>query len=311
MALSLGEMKRRHHYVWQHYLRAWTEGGQIPCWRAGAGLFKTSTANVAVIKDFYRLKELTPEDIRFVEMVCISKAPDPIKPLLRGWIPLFTNLFEMRRAFEAAGLNVSEGAGAEQFEVAINNLEEDLHGEIEAGAVEYLDALRAADLRFLNSDDDFSTFLHFLIVQFFRTRRQRERVFSRLRDFIGVNVENAWGLMSHILATTLAYSLDARKETIRSTLLQAPHGEGFVTTDQPVINLDAVDVAEGVEPHALTLYYPVSPEAALLMEIGKGRESVLRPITAAEVREYNRKMLSQMHEQAFGREEDLLAQGLR
>jgi hypothetical protein len=304
--LSLGEKKRRHHYVWQHYLRAWAEDEQIPCWRAGR-VFRTNTANVALVKDFYRLKELTPEDLHFVEMTCIRDAPEAVQPLLRGWIPAFSAVFELRRALESAGLNLQEGGSAELFDIAINNIEEDLHSTIEIGAIQHLNALRAGDMAFLSSDEELPTFLHYLCTQYMRTRKRRDAVLATLGDFPGANVENAWGLMSHILATTLAFSLNAQSDSIRFTLLQSPPNTEFVTSDQPVINLDAADLPSGVEPQSLTLYYPVSPTSALLMQMGQEQKEVVTRQTAAdEVLDYNGVMFRQLHEQAFGNEQELI-----
>lgn len=307
MPLSLGDKKRRHHYVWQHYLRAWTKNDQITSWRKGTGIFKSNTINVAVAKDFYRLRDLSQEDIDLVDALCVRNAPDGIKPILRDWIMLLTGPFALRRNLESAGINVSEGEGAETFEIAVSNLEEDLHGEIETGAIGYLDALRNNDLQFLNCDDDVATFLHFLVVQFFRTRRQRETVLESLRGFKGLDVEKTWNVMSHLFATTMAYTLHLRVTSMRFTLLCASQEAYFITTDQPVINLDAVDLPKDAEATSLTLYYPVAPQSALLVEIGQAkRESILRAITAEEVGHYNRLIFSQLLEQAFGEEEDLL-----
>ena len=58
--------KRKHHYVWEHYLDAWATDGQIWCRRADK-YFPTSTENVGQRRDFYRLKELSDGDVAFVE----------------------------------------------------------------------------------------------------------------------------------------------------------------------------------------------------------------------------------------------------
>jgi hypothetical protein len=63
--------KRRHHYVWQHYLRAWTVENQIACLRDGR-TFRTGTTTVAVEKDFYRLQDVTEGDLRFLEAFLLS-----------------------------------------------------------------------------------------------------------------------------------------------------------------------------------------------------------------------------------------------
>jgi hypothetical protein len=61
------ERKRRQHHVWQHYLKSWTTDGRIWCLRDG-NIFQTNTTKVAVERDFYKIPELTPEDIALIKM---------------------------------------------------------------------------------------------------------------------------------------------------------------------------------------------------------------------------------------------------
>lgn len=53
--IDLSTKKRRHHYVWQYYLKAWAEDERIFAMR-GDRVFGTGTTDVAVVKDFYRVK---------------------------------------------------------------------------------------------------------------------------------------------------------------------------------------------------------------------------------------------------------------
>ena len=57
--------KRRHHHVWQRYLRPWTVGGTLYCLQDGR-IFSTGTRTVAVEKDFYKLHQLTVEDVALI-----------------------------------------------------------------------------------------------------------------------------------------------------------------------------------------------------------------------------------------------------
>lgn len=60
--------KRRHHYVWQFYLKAWaSEEGAVWCRRRGEKrAFSTGTTMIGIRKDFYELRELTESDIELV-----------------------------------------------------------------------------------------------------------------------------------------------------------------------------------------------------------------------------------------------------
>src|ERR1700737_737894 len=66
--------KRRHHHVWQQYLRSWTTDGAIWCLQNGR-IFSTGTPTIAVEKDFYKLQKLTREDIAFIKMLFANAHP--------------------------------------------------------------------------------------------------------------------------------------------------------------------------------------------------------------------------------------------
>ena len=63
--------KRRHHFVWQYYLKAWTVAGRIACWRNGQ-VFRTDPTNVAVEKDFYRLRDISERDVATISAVAAT-----------------------------------------------------------------------------------------------------------------------------------------------------------------------------------------------------------------------------------------------
>jgi len=63
--------KRKHHYVWEHYLKAWETGGKVWCAR-GEKIFPSSTENIAHSRDFYRLKELSDSDVDLVKRLIAS-----------------------------------------------------------------------------------------------------------------------------------------------------------------------------------------------------------------------------------------------
>jgi hypothetical protein len=56
--------KRKQHYIWRYYLNAWATDEQIFCLRENK-IFKTNLMNIGNIRDFYRLKELSNQDIKF------------------------------------------------------------------------------------------------------------------------------------------------------------------------------------------------------------------------------------------------------
>jgi hypothetical protein len=309
MAIDFNQKKRRHHFVWQHHLRAWRNAaGQVVCRRKDGTTFMAATQNVALATDFYRLKEITQADVDFIEATCIANAPPQIQPTLRGWIPTFTALFKLRDAMRSAGLDVESEKSAELFDIAANNLEEELHASFESDAIPHLDALRQGKLEFLDDDDQFIKFCQYICVQYMRTRKRREAMFAAFSgvDLGPVNLKASWGLMSHVLATNLGFNLFIRRNRMAFTLLRSPD-YNLITGDQPVINLGAVGIPNGQEVETFAFYYPIGPSSALLMETDQVERSVTtREISMEDAISYNAAIIDQSDQHAYAlAEQDL------
>ncbi len=301
--------KRRHHYVWQYYLKAWATGGRVACLRRGK-VFSSGTSTLAVETDFYRIRELTAMDLVVINGL-LGKAAPMLQSLHQGWVKTFTGLSALRRELEGAG-SVSDDARC-ALDEAENNLEEDLHAKIESGAIPYLDALRRDETDFLASGDDWPKFAHYLAVQYMRTKKIRSASIAAVSavsatPIPGFDAERAWGVLSHIFATNISHALVSRRADHQITILEAHHGAEFVTSDQPAINLLALGKAPHEEVKDLELYYPVSPSRALLIEVDKGSGARVgrRSISDAETWHYNETAHLLAHEQTFATDEDVL-----
>ena len=131
--------KRKHHYVWRHYLEAWANDGRVWCSTRGKR-FLSSTENIAQERDFYRLQELSADDIEWVEKLVINPMDPSLQVLVRGWVPHFRVFHDAKRAHEASGR--SDPELERLLDEAINNLEEDLHAVIERKAIHLLAELK-------------------------------------------------------------------------------------------------------------------------------------------------------------------------
>jgi hypothetical protein len=297
--------KRRHHYVWQYYLAAWTSGGTVAC-RRGERIFRTGTPVLGVETDLYRLMDLSPQEVEFIRQLCFSDTTHPfLRRLNAGWLPVFLGPFALRRLADSLPQKAPELE--EALALAESNTEEDLYAMIEAGSVPYLDRLRSADLRFLDSDEDRGRFLHYLCVQCFRTPKLRHTLDAALAGLPEVRAEHVVGLMRHVFAPNVAWGLLQRWSRTVVTLLNAPRGVEFITSDQPVVNLHAVGTAMFEPVEELCLYYPVGPGRALVWDSEVGRHRIEeREATTAEVTKLNKDIVSLAHEQIYARSEQVL-----
>jgi hypothetical protein len=296
--------KRRQHYVWQHYLKAWTKRGRIACLRDGR-IFRTNTSNIAVEANFYRLKELTTSDIQFIEEQWIKTCAPELRSVQQGWIFLFKAIFDLKRCSEAFGR--LRPKVDHRIDMAINNLEEEFHSRIESESVPQLEALRKGDLDFLASDDEFVGFLHFLCLQYLRTANIRAKVLEAVGSIPRFDVARAWGVMRHVFATSICYRMFMERDLLKITVMEAGEGSEFITSDQPVINMHAVGLPLGAAVDELELYYPVSPTVGLVLEahhpVGGKHRRTLNPIEAAK---YNDAIFRLAHTQVFASDEKLL-----
>lgn len=72
MEIELPPKKRNQHHVWQHYLRSWTLDGAICC-MSGGRIFTTGTPIVAMERDFYKLHDVTAQDIAIIRWLASEK----------------------------------------------------------------------------------------------------------------------------------------------------------------------------------------------------------------------------------------------
>jgi len=118
---------RGQHYVWRHYLEAWAKGKSFHCLRDGK-IFPVQPKNIAKERDFYRLKEMTPEDVFIIEKLAIESSPEHLQASHRE---LLDNFHTIAKLGTLADLELQKNAHfKKQVNTAINNAEELLHGSI-------------------------------------------------------------------------------------------------------------------------------------------------------------------------------------
>lgn len=296
--------KRKQHYVWKHYLSAWATDNQLWCQR-GDRRFRTNLDNIAQRRDFYRLKEMTEQDLEVIEALIITRTAPHLRALARDWIPRFRILHDLQREHRASGRD--DPALDAMLDAAINDFEEDLHGSIEQVAVPLLAELRTGNASLLTDDQRFVDFIWFISMQYGRTPRFMRRGVEALSGLPGFNAEACWGLIRTILATTMGAGFMARRQFLILTFLEASSDAAFVAADQPIINTAAIALPEGADVAEVCLYYPLSSKLALLMDFyGEAARTEHRVLSAHEVRDHNRMIAAIAEEQVYAATESAL-----
>lgn len=296
--------KRRHHYVWRNYLRPWSDNEQIWCVR-NKKVFPTNLMNIGQERDFYRLNELTNKEISFLTSLINQHASETIRKLNHGWVELFTAIFKIREQVNNYGL--SDDAFEAEIEKQIINLGEDFHCRIEEGAIKFLGGLLDSGTNFLADEDNVIEFIHYLCVQYFRTKNMKESAVSAVSELGLLDMDKAWNILSHTFSTTLAWGIYSERSQWSSVILENHTPSPFLTSDQPIINTYAAFGKQVKDHDELEFYYPLSPEKALLLtrkDEYKGMSS--KALNELEARGYNDIVIDMSYEQIYSFQKEQL-----
>jgi hypothetical protein len=142
--------KDRQHYVFRHYLLPWASDGQI--WVARNGnIFPANVLNVAVERHFYKLQDLTDEDITLIRRAGINGAPKYVQDRCETLIDTFTGPFKIRKLIDPNDPDAK--AMLSWLDERVINHEEELQGDVESTLLPALAEMRAGRTDFYADKD--------------------------------------------------------------------------------------------------------------------------------------------------------------
>ena len=291
-------VKKLNHFVWQHYLKPWTDSnGQIICKR-GDKVFSTGTQKIACENYFYKLEMLSPDDLHFTKKVIFNDKNEEILKIDAQWLSMFSWIDKL---IKIKG-TIHNGDILNEINKTIIEFNENIHTSIEDIGAQYLEFLYNEDISFYNTEQGNAGFNIFLCEQYFRTKHMKETMIKMHMPMKNVNFKNCWNISAHILAINLAATLSVQRNYFICCLLKNDADISFYTSDQPVINISA----DNKNQRQLTInefefYYPITPKLVLLIGIKKNLLSNQTIIDLPEinVRNYNAKMTSQSGDTIF------------
>jgi hypothetical protein len=287
--------KKLHHFVPRFYLKSWAKKNLIYCLRDGE-IFHPNLRNVASENHFYRLQELSPEDVESIRALAISDSPAGLKASHEQLVQAFTLPYLAKRNLERTGSSTSEMMM--EIDRMIAELNENYHTSIEDVFKPHLDSMLSGDLSFLEDPARASTFYWGLAVQYLRTNHIKgtKLVLPPQRFEFYLRVAN---VLVHILATNLGFNMYAGRGQYTIMLLDNPTEVPFITSDQPVINIAANPKVTN-PPRRFELYYPLSPKKALLL-LEPSSEFLLdsSTVSADLARSCNLRMAAHSYQQVF------------
>lgn len=196
------EKKRKHHVVFQAYLKSRAVEDRVWCLRDRTKSFSALTERISNVRDFYRLKPINIDEERFYRLL-IKVYPEDVQRSLLEHLSAYKTPFILEKKLKVLKQQIINKMKSipkkieEDFkklesyiDIGKNNIEEDYHCIIENESKTWLDELKNKSTKFYYSglgkektdnayDDEAYHFLYFLSVQLFRTQSNRERwIFS-------------------------------------------------------------------------------------------------------------------------------------
>jgi hypothetical protein len=293
--VSVENKKHRQHQVWQHYVEPWTIEKKIFCLREGK-IFRPDTKNVAVERHFYKLHLLTREDIAFLKLFIIDPGSAHAKALHEDFLRA---LLAPRAFVEQYRHMLKDPADMDALlEAQEINVLEDYHMSIENSFSTALRQLRESDISFYSNEADCITFARYIATQYMRTKGIKVRMVETFQRANGIDISRVWDIASLMLAVNIGCSRFLGRKRQQLVLLHNNTEVAFITGDQPVINLHGGKRSK--PPTELSIYYPVSPTAALIWgEVDEEVPYSTDTLTAAQVSAFNARIAAEAHNQVF------------
>lgn len=211
-------IKKRHHYVWQHYLQPWTDqNNRVVCYFKEHKRFgEPNTKSIGVEGYFYRSHRLTDDDLKYLQSLIETASSPYQQDINQDWLKFLQQYYLLNDHLKSS-VSSNEDQKAKDLEEILFGLEkmlfEELHTAIESSAKDILNTLRSGT-QFKWTDENRINFLFYMMNQFMRTRRQKIKYMqvveqsgaARLRALPNWCPERTWNIQAIMLATNLGFS---------------------------------------------------------------------------------------------------------
>lgn len=294
------EVKRKHHYVWARYLKAWATRNDIH-YITKKGLPATdSVKGLARELGFYKITPFNDDDLLYIRT--ISKlASDDLQSLHMGFLENFiaiSNVLKSRSKYHHADTDLAS-------QILQFNILEDMHGKIEREAWPLISELRRGNIDLLIDQHQRSYFCFYIAQQLIRTKAVRDKSFDassrNLPEFVTSAMRRNWWFVSFMLGINLGKGLlETPKD--RHFLIENKTGKPFITSDRPVVNVHSclkVTLPDN-PPEKLDLYYPLSPTHAYMINDSEDYSHLKEMVTIEDVAHLNKCMAETCGETVYG-----------
>jgi hypothetical protein len=277
---KLLEAKKNHHHVWANYMKRWSPDNKQAYYttKKNNEIRFDSVKNIAVERDFYRVKPLTPEHVQIIKKWS-SESPIDLYELHMSYLSDYLRMQHLESLYKQSG---------QKDEIADNMIEawkcngvENYHTAHENEIQETLEALANRDLSVLDNDDNMINFMQFFGQQIARTKNFKDTVsngvgnskatldksMQELANHITKLTLECWWFIGYMFGMSLGRSLYLDRNNDIHCLLINDTDTPFITSDQPIVNVHKAlsNEIKPPEDHECDLYYPISPSVAYII----------------------------------------------
>lgn len=245
-------------------------------------------------RDFYKLRELTADDINFIKAMIRGMNAE-----LRDVAQQYSAFFELLNIVHSIPREHDSKDALQLSLEVLHNTVEGVYEKIESIGIACLKNIKSKSFNAMDLGERFDLCIY-IAHQYSRTKNIQQRVFEGakiLPVFGDAKIENCWQVLRHIFAHNIAVSL-AANASYKVTILENTNEFPLITGDQPAINTFATYLNRTEVPTETEIYYPVSPSLAVLIS-NRRRPDTPSSLTQEEVHKYNKMIIHSSHEQIY------------
>jgi len=261
----MSNVKKRQHYVWRQYLRAWTTDENIwTYFKELSKIEKPGLMGVAQERYFYKLSDFTDEEESFLKnFIEILSPTQELKEFNLEFLSIFTITNNLKKKLNATKNLFLDQAITEEIRTLEINIMEDAHCKIEELGARLISYRSLDELKTIYQEDYIYDAVLFLCIQYFRTKNLKNMGLKKFRGTKHEQImEKSWNIISHALGTVYTKSISLNPD-LKFIFLENETSNHFLTGDQPVFNILNDKLNEKGEVAELELYYPLTPNHAL------------------------------------------------
>lgn len=296
--------KQRQHYVWEHHLRSWSNSSnQIWCYRLDdKNCFLTNTGNVAHERYFYQSKELSIDDVNYLINVIIGTGDmENLRDYFMELIYLNNLPFLLKKYCKTTNQNSTNDV----LDKFIKKFREDVFANEECRFIPILEKIKNNDLSFIGNPKEINVLYSFLVSQYFRTKRSREKIMRSLNNddinnYFHCNKDSVINIVCAIFSARTTLSME--REGYNISFVKNNTDKNFIVGDQPIINV--LWENEDKRNEEIKLVYPINPKLCIVLSKNCDPDIILE--NNFEILAYNKLFLKYSYTQCFAKErEDL------